>query len=186
MNDTKPSRGTLFLTFIGAAFVIAAVGLRTLRPITSSVNDPTLQTLNEQAAELAEFTSYALAKAQESRSAAEARLWTDAKLATWRSALPGGWRAQEITSIPAAFTTQRRFLLSNPAALFRDWPDIIRFLIETSDLPGVRIHSVGITAPAGAKRNFTQLQLLVGFSMPKPAAPVAAVTSPTSPENPSP
>jgi hypothetical protein len=175
-TDTKPTRTTLFLATCAVFCVIAAAGLRTIRPINANLNDPTLDALNAQMRELAPFNTPALNRAKEVRAAAEEKLWTTEKLNAWRQTVPKEWRVQEAASVPAVFTTQRRFLLSSPAATFRAWPDIVAFLNATAESPAMRIHSLNITAPPGSKRAFTQLNMLIGFSSPKNPAKSAPST----------
>lgn len=175
MNHTKPTRTTILTAAFTSALMLGAVGLRVLRPVSTSVVDPALEALKTQRAELNEFNGLALNRANETRAAAEGRLWSTEKINQWRSSVPEGWRVQEVANIPAVFTTQRRFLVSHPAAAFRDWPAIVAFISDTAGRPALRIHSLTITAPPGAKRNFTQLQLLVGLAAikPSPSASVA-------------
>jgi hypothetical protein len=166
MNN-NPTRGTLLLAILAVALLLGAIGLRIVRPISSNVSDPTLDALKAQRAELSEFTSLALNRSNELRAAAESRLWTPEKINAWRNSVPEGWRVQEVATTPAVFTAQRRFLLSHQAAAFHDWPAILAFVTETSERPALRLHSLVITAPQGSKRNFSQLQLLVSFTVAK-------------------
>jgi hypothetical protein len=172
MNDQKITRTTLFIAAVAATLLVAAIGLRALRPIAGSVSDPTLDALKSQRAELASFTRLALDQATEKRLAAESRLWTSDKIDAWKADLPEGWKVQDVGAIPTVFTSQHRFLLNHSAAAFKDWPGIVAFISALAERPALRIHSLAITAPPGAKRNFSQLQLLISFTTSKELKPI--------------
>lgn len=169
MKSQRITNASIFYAFVSGLLLAGAIGIRILRPVSAVINDPILNSLTTQAADLRQFDELALGRSVEQLNAAKDRLWTtEAVNELANRANASGWRLQAIGSTDSVFTTDQRFLLRRTDLTFQSWPSLARFLSDTARAAGVRIESVTIEAQPGAKRAFTSLEAVLSLPQPKP------------------
>lgn len=168
MKSQRITNASIFYAFVSGLLLAGTVGIRLIRPVDTLVNDPILASLTQQASSLNEFHQVALSKAVEESNSAKTRLWDDKRIADFTdSASKAGWIIQPIGASEAVYTINRRFLIRRVDLSFTHWPDMVKFMKDTSRAAGCSIENITIDAAPGEKRSFTTFQAVISLPQQK-------------------